>query len=37
MVHPKGMTDTAVTDILLNIDSEEDYGSEKNNELSESE
>ena len=33
MVHPKGLTDKAVTDILLNSDSEEDFGSE----LSESE
>jgi len=37
MVHPKGPTDKAVTDILLNSDSEEDFGSDNNNELSESE
>jgi hypothetical protein len=37
MVHPKGLADKAVTDILLNSDSEEDFGSDNNNELSESE
>ena len=36
MVHPKGLNDKAVTDILLNSDSE-DFGSDNNNELSESE
>jgi hypothetical protein len=33
MVHPKGLTDKAVTDILLNSDSEEDFGIDNNNEL----
>jgi len=37
MVHPKGLTDKAVTDILLNSDSEEDFGIYNNNELSVSE
>jgi hypothetical protein len=37
MLHPKGLTDKAVTDILLNSDSGEDFGSDNNNELSESE
>jgi hypothetical protein len=37
MVHPKGLTDKAVTDILLNSNSEEDFGSDNNNELSENE
>lgn len=37
MVHPKGLTDKAVTDILLNSDSEEDFGIDNNNELSGSE
>jgi hypothetical protein len=37
MVHPTGLTDKAVTDILLNSESEEDFGSDNNNELSESE
>jgi hypothetical protein len=34
MVHPKDLTDNAVTDIPLNSDSEENFGSDKNNELS---
>jgi hypothetical protein len=37
MAHPKGLTYKAVTDTLLNSDSEEDFGSDNNNELSESE
>lgn len=37
MVHPKGLTDTTVTDILLNSYSEEGYCSDNNNEFSESE
>lgn len=37
MVHPKGLTDKAVTDILLNSDSEEDFGIDNNNELTGSE
>jgi hypothetical protein len=37
MAHPKGLTEKAVTDILLNSDSEEDFGSDNNNEWSESE
>jgi hypothetical protein len=37
MVQAKGLTDTAVADITLNNDSEEDFGSENNNELRESE
>jgi hypothetical protein len=36
MVHPQGMTDKAVTDILLKSDSVEDCCSDKNNELNES-
>jgi hypothetical protein len=36
MVHPKGLADKTVTDILLNSESEEDFGSD-NNELSDSE
>jgi hypothetical protein len=37
MVQAKGLTDRAVADIILNNDSEEDFGSDNNNELSESE
>jgi len=37
MAHPKGLTYNAVTDTLLNSDSEEDFGRDNNNELSESE
>jgi hypothetical protein len=37
MAHPKGLAYKAVTDTLLNSDSEEDFGSENNNELSDSE
>jgi hypothetical protein len=37
MAHSKGLAYKAVTDTLLNSDSEEDFGSENNNELSDSE
>jgi len=37
MAHLKGLTYKAVTDNLLNSDFEEDFGSDNNNELSESE
>jgi hypothetical protein len=36
MVHVKGLNDTAIVDILLNSDSEEDFSSDNNNELSKS-
>lgn len=35
MGHPKGLTDKAVTDILINSDSQEDFGSDINDESSE--
>ena len=37
MVQAKGLTDKEVADIILNNDSEEDFGSDNNSELSESE
>jgi hypothetical protein len=37
MAHHKGLAYKAVTDTLLNSDSEEDFGSDNNTELSESE
>jgi hypothetical protein len=37
MAHGKGMSDKAVEDILLNCDSEEDFGSDNDSQLSESE
>lgn len=37
MGHPKGLTDKVVTDILINSDCEEDFGSDINSDLSESE
>jgi hypothetical protein len=37
MGHPKGLTDKVVTDILINSDSQEVFGSDINNDSSESE
>ena len=37
MVQAKGLTNRAVANIILNNDSEEDFGSDNNNEFSESE
>jgi hypothetical protein len=37
MGHPKGLTDKAVTDILIISDPQEDFGSDINDELSKSE
>jgi len=37
MVQAKGLTDRAVADITLNNDSEEDFGSDNNSGLSDSE